>query len=248
MTHQEAAELLDLYLLGTLDPDDRREVEEHLATGCRECAEAMPAAAELNASILASVPLADPPPRLRGRILAMADPPRLRLRSQPHYLPWMAAAAAVALTIWVGSEARDKNEQLIAAREQIRTLTGEKEQINTALAFLSDPQTRPVNAKADLSKPRGTYFVNPRGGLLLIASNLPPLPAGKIYEMWLIPKGGAPKPAGLFRPDARGGAVHVQPGAVDAGNAAAVAVTLEPEGGSPAPTSTPFLVTPVAGL
>jgi hypothetical protein len=35
---------------------------------------------------------------------------------------------------------------------------------------------------------------------------------------------------------------------VDAGNAAAVAITLEPESGSAAPTSTPFLVTPVAGL
>jgi hypothetical protein len=248
MTHQEAVELLELYLLGTLDEDDQQGMEEHLATGCRDCARGLQEAADVNASILASVPLVDPPGRLRDRILSIVDPPKPKPRAQPHYLPWMAAAAAVALTVWVGREARDKNEQLTAAREQVRTLTDQKQQLDTALAFLSDPQTRPVNAKEDLSKPRGTYFVNAQSGLLLIASNLPALPPGKIYQMWLIPKGGAPKPAGLFRPDAKGGAVHVQPGAVDVPNAAAVAITVEPESGSAAPTTTPFLVTPVAGL
>ena len=52
--------------------------------------------------------------------------------------------------------------------------------------------------------------------MLLIASNLPPAPAGKIYEMWMIPKGGKPVPAGLFQSESTGAAMHIQPGPVDA--------------------------------
>lgn len=249
MTCQEARELLELYLLGTLDEAERRDVEEHLATGCERCARDLKAAADLNASVLASVPLVDAPGRLRERILAMVTPPtKVRPRPQPHYLPWLAAAAMLVLAVWLGNEARDKNDELAAVTRDKETLEQQKKQLDAALTFLRDPETRPVNAKEDLSKPRGTYFVNAQGGLLLIASNLPQLPAGKAYQMWLIPKGGAPRPAGLFKPDPRGGAVHVQPGAVDVANAAAVAITVEPEAGSTAPTTTPFLVTAVAGI
>jgi anti-sigma-K factor RskA len=78
--------------------------------------------------------------------------------------------------------------------------------------------------------------------VLLIASNLPPVAPGKIYEMWVIPKGGKPAPAGLFRSSADGTAVHVQQGPVDVSATAAVAVTLEDEAGATAPTSQPFIV------
>lgn len=247
MTCGEVRELLELYHLGTLDDDERREVGAHLRTGCVECAKALAAAAELNASILAGVPLVEPPPRLRERVVGMVAPPRPKPKAQPHFLPWMAMAAALALVVWLGSQARLKNRELEEAHRQLRALTAEKQEMDAALTFLRDPETRPAGGREDPAKPRGIYFVNARRGLLLIASNLPSLPAGKTYEMWLIPKGQAPRPAGLFRPDAGGGAVHIQPGGVDVANVAAVAVTVEPEGGSPAPTTAPFLVTPVAG-
>ena len=60
--------------------------------------------------------------------------------------------------------------------------------------------------------PRGKVFVNPSQGVLLIASNLPPTPADKIYEMWLIPKGAKPIPAGLFQSYQRGGPAHTPGG------------------------------------
>lgn len=248
MMCDDIRDLLELYTLGVLDEAEREHVEEHLKTGCATCTRALGTASELNASILASVPLVDPPARLRDRVVGMVAPPKPKPKAQPHYLPWMAMAAALALAVWVGSEARQKNQELAAEREQLRTLTAEKQQLDAALTFLRDPETRPVGTREGLNKPRGLYFVNAQGGLLLIASNLPQLPTGKTYQMWLIPKGQAPRPAGLFRPDARGGAVHIQPGAVDIANAAAVAITVEPEGGSTAPTTTPMLVTPVAGI
>jgi anti-sigma-K factor RskA len=88
-------------------------------------------------------------------------------------------------------------------------------------------------------------WVHPQRGVLLIASNLPPAPAGKAYEMWIVPKGAPPIPAGLFNSDPQGVATHVWSQPVNLASAAAVAVTLEAAGGVPAPTSTPLIV---AGL
>jgi anti-sigma-K factor RskA len=83
--------------------------------------------------------------------------------------------------------------------------------------------------------------VNPAVGVLLIASNLPPAPAGQIYEMWVIPaKGASPAPAGLFQSGAAGNALHFHQTQVAPGSA--VAVTLEPEAGSEKPTTTPLFV------
>jgi anti-sigma-K factor RskA len=91
-------------------------------------------------------------------------------------------------------------------------------------------------------------FVHPRLGVLLIASNLPPAASGRIYEMWLIPKGGAPRPAGLFQSEPAGTALHILSGPVDTSTLSVIAVTLEPDTGSPAPTTTPIIVAPIAGV
>jgi len=71
-----------------------------------------------------------------------------------------------------------------------------------------------------------------------MASNLDPLPAGKTYELWLIPKSGAPMPAGLFKPDAHGMAMMMpeNPEVPAWTDLKAFAVTVEPEGGTTTPT------------
>jgi anti-sigma-K factor RskA len=65
--------------------------------------------------------------------------------------------------------------------------------------------------------------------------------------MWVIPKGQNPLPAGLFRSDETGNAIHLQPGPVDAGSIAAVAVSVEPESGSAQPTTKPIIVAAMSG-
>jgi anti-sigma-K factor RskA len=87
------------------------------------------------------------------------------------------------------------------------------------------------------AKSKGRVFMNPSQGVLLIASNLQPAPKGKKYEMWVIPKGGKPVPAGLFQSQGDGSAMHIQRGSVDLTATAAVAVTVEDEAGAQAPTS-----------
>ena len=115
--------------------------------------------------------------------------------------------------------------------------------MSLAFAILSGPRTTEVSfGGAQPRPPQGKVFVNPSRGVLLIASNLPRTPADKIYEMWIIPKGANPVPAGLFQSQDDGNAMHVQPGMVDLASTAAVAVTVENEAGAGQPTTQPLIV------
>jgi anti-sigma-K factor RskA len=72
---------------------------------------------------------------------------------------------------------------------------------------------------------------------VLVVRQLPAAPAGKTYEAWVIPRGGAPKAAGLFHGGSAATVVRLrQP--VPRG--AVVAATVERAGGVPAPTGTPI--------
>src|SRR5207253_8149877 len=127
--------------------------------------------------------------------------------------------------------------------EQLGRNSAELARVQSALQFLNEPETEQVVfGKGKPQPPRGRVFVNPQRGVLLFASNLPPAPSGKIYEMWLIPKSGAPKPAGLFQSSTQNTALYILNSPVDRSNTKAVAVTMEPEAGSGAPTSTPIVV------
>jgi anti-sigma-K factor RskA len=78
--------------------------------------------------------------------------------------------------------------------------------------------------------------VRDRSSLIFLASNMPALPAQKAYELWLIPPKGAPVPAGVFKPDAHGGATVINPPLPTRVEAKAFAITVEPEQGSLSPT------------
>ena len=126
-------------------------------------------------------------------------------------------------------------------RAEAQRKTVELTRLTEAFALMNDPAAKQVVFGENAPKPRGRVFVNPQQGVLLLASNLTPAPSGKIYEMWIIPKGGAPAPAGLFQSQSDGTAMYLRKGAVDMASAAVIAVTLEPEAGSAAPTSTPLI-------
>ncbi len=64
----------------------------------------------------------------------------------------------------------------------------------------------------------------------LVAENLPAPPEGRVYEVWLMPKGGAtPQPTDvLFMPRSDGSAMAAIPGSVD--DVDQVLITDEPHG------------------
>ena len=126
---------------------------------------------------------------------------------------------------------RDRQQQLVQARDLIATLTSADAARFTLVASKTPPQ------------PQGkAIYVRKSGTLVFLATNMPALPAHKIYELWLIPENGAPVPAGLFRPDAQGNAALIKPPLSTGLQARTFAITIEPSAGSAAPTSKPIMV------
>ena len=84
-----------------------------------------------------------------------------------------------------------------------------------------------------------TLMVGPNRTATLHIKGLSAAPSGKTYEAWVIPAGGSPRPAGLFR-SGEDATVRLR-GAVP--QHAVVAVTEERAGGVNAPTHTPIFST-----
>lgn len=83
---------------------------------------------------------------------------------------------------------------------------------------------------------------NRRTGVIeLTVSDMPPLPVGKTYQLWLL-IGGSPVSAGTFNIWPGGRAMMHGQLAADALEASAFAVTLEPAGGSNKPTGPKYLM------
>lgn len=246
MRCEELRDMYELYALGVLEPEERREIEEHLERNCEVCTPAVKRAAAINAAILSFVPDAAPPRGLRDRVVASAGGGSKRFSWWPVWAVATAGLAVAAMTLYF--EQRDIGTQLAQVKVQLGDKTAEANRAGQILEFLNQPETKAVGFNGtEAAPPRGNFFLNPRSGVLMIASNLKRLEPGKTYQMWVIPKGkGAkPIPAGLFRSDERGGATHLQAGPIDVASLAAVAVSLEPESGSAQPTTTPIIVAPV---
>jgi hypothetical protein len=245
MTCEELNEEYELYALGLSGDAERAELESHLQSGCSTCSAGLKRALVTNASILQLAPDVTPPRSLRNRVLASVG-----VEKKPWgWISGFAAALAglFVAVVWFGAQDRQNEASLAAVQQQLQNSKAEFAQVQQALSMLNEPETKQVTFGAGKPQPpHGRVFVNARRGVLLLASNLPQAPAGKTYQLWVIPKGGAPKPAGLFQSDAGGNATYLSRGALDLSKTGAVAVTLEPEAGSPAPTTTPIIVAPVA--
>jgi hypothetical protein len=259
MTHEELRDFYELFALGVLEEPERAEISAHLARGCADCQAGIKGALRLNA-LLATLPeTIEPPRRLRQRILAgIGMEPGL---SRFWRSAWGLAALALAIVLVVVAIANRRGSQELAdtrdqlrrsafdlaqARQEIQRSSAEVKQVRSAFALLNLPGTREVVFGAGPAQPpRGRIFVNRQQGVLFMAANLPPVPSGKTYQLWLIPKGGAPVPSGLFQSDAQGNALFVRSGQVDPATAA-VAVSVEPEAGSSAPTTKPVIVAAVS--
>ncbi len=235
----------ELYALGVIDPEEKAEIDAHLRTGCAACETALREALAMNAMVMSMAPEVVPPARVKRKILTGVGVQRMSWG----WLAAMAAASMLMVALWLSVQERSRSAELAQARHNLIQVSAQRDRLMQALSFLDDPSTLPVSfGKGQPLPPHGNVFVHSKLGVLLIASNLPPAQAGKTYEMWVIPKGGAPRPAGLFQSEAGGTAMHILSGPLDTATLGAVAVTLEPEAGSAAPTSTPIIVAPVAGL
>jgi len=231
-----------LYALGVAEEPERTELAAHLARQCPVCKPGVEEAMRMVSAFSAVAPLKEPPKRLRRRVVLLAQPDRAY-----GWLSWALGAVSLCLGVgvaWFGIQDYQQERAISSLQARLERSAGRAERLEQTLEFLREPETREVTfgASGERQPPRGRVFVNATRGVLLLASNLPPLPGDRTYQFWLIPKGANPLPAGLFRSDAEGEALHLISQQVDLSRIAAVAVSVEPASGSPQPTTTPILV------
>ncbi len=238
MTHAEMNEFYDLYALGVLEPELAAEIETHIDEECAYCLEHVREASTVIAALANVAEPVQPPHRLRERVLGSVRQPKRSSYWTLAVASLSAACAALLLfSAWSAS-------QMGGLRKQLSGLRQERDELRSAVELLSKSDTRTVQfGRAE--HPHGRVLVNRTGGLVFVGSQLPALAADKTFELWVIPAAGAPRPVGLFRPNAAGDSVNVSSLAVSP-DTKAVAVTVEPRAGSAAPTTTPFLVVPLA--
>ena len=259
--HEQFAEDLALYALGALDDAERQKLEKHLeeCASCRRELDLLRGDLSLLALTTAGP---QPPARARQRLIsAIAAEPRLPVAgpaSDPQQRSWWTSSKWPALG-WAGALAlvfagigllrqnSTLHQNLVSLRAQLADHGSKLEQANEVVATLLDPDAEKIElvAVGNKPQPRGKAIYQRRNrNLIFFASNLPPLPAEKIYELCLFPaNGGAPIAAGLFKPDARGSATVVNPPLPKEVEAKNFAVTLEFESGShESPRGMPVIV------
>lgn len=223
MTCEELRGEYDAYALGTAVDPERSEISAHLQRNCPECTAGVRAAMAIVTAMANAVNTAEPPKRLRKRIIALVKPQGERSWAAA-LLPWGVAAVLAIALVSVALPGRGK---------------GSGARLEQVLSILNDPATKDVSFGEPSA--RGRVFVSPEKGVAFIAAHLPEIQADKTFELWVIPQSGNPIPAGTFARERDASAIYVRQGPVT--NAAAVAVTVEPRGGSALPTTTPFIVT-----
>jgi anti-sigma-K factor RskA len=244
--HERYAEDLALYALDALRGEDRARVDEHLAA-CAACRRELEQLRGDTALLALSTTGPRPPQRARQRLLdAVAGEPRVprivetsARRSWWGVLGWAAAAAVVIFAASLWRENLALKETLASTNSQAAKSLREMEELRRIAAPILEPEAQRVTlvGAKDPPQPQGkVFYLRNRGSLVLLANNLPPLPPQKAYELWLIPKSGAPIPAGVFKPDAHGSASVVNPPLAAGAEAKAFAITVENEAGSATPT------------
>jgi anti-sigma-K factor RskA len=253
--HDALRELIPLHAIGALTGAEREALESHLAR-CADCAAELRAFAPVGMALAQIAPQVDPPATLRAAILAAAQPRKTARVSTP-ILPWLAAAAMLVITAGMGFYVASLQRRIRALEGDLRAallrVDDSERRVNVALRAAADAQTplavltAPDVRRIDLAGQQAAPSASARAfwsrsrGLVITAANLPPLPAGRIYQLWFVAR-PAPVSAGLLRPDAGGSLTATFSTPPDVPNPTALAVTIEPEGGVPAPTGAMYLV------
>jgi anti-sigma-K factor RskA len=251
----EIVALVPAYAIGATDPEETLLVEKHLAD-CPEAVAELSAYSEITEALLATSPVIAPPADLGARIVAASRgssvpaqiirpdftlPPKTSdLRRWVWLVGTMTAAVAVLLiaanVVWI-SELR-----AVRQREDRLLRLLEEQNLNVASIGSGEARVAVLTSTAGQTDLIGTLVWNvEEQNALLYVSNLPDIPADRVYQLWLL-AGDLRISGGVFRVDTGGmGWLRFQPD-VAIENVQALGITAEPEGGSEAPTSDPILI------
>jgi anti-sigma-K factor RskA len=209
---------------------------------CPSCASEVRGFREV-ATSLAFATAAEPPPELRAQVLTAATrvrqlPPEVKSHARPRrarvwvpWVPWLSGAiatAAVAAAVIFGFSQAHTQQELNQARAQ-----------NQAIALvLSAPQVKLLTQTTTTGGVARVYLAAETHRLVVTTTGLAALPAGKVYQLWLI----GPKKivsAGLLPSATSGQTPPMLASGLVPGDK--LGLTVEPAPGSAQPTTTPIL-------
>jgi anti-sigma-K factor RskA len=265
--HEEMTALAPGYVLGALDAGERRAFEAHLAE-CPVCESEVRSLMPVVEAIGRAVPPASPSLGLRRRVVeavareagATAKTPR-SARSLLAVVP-LPLAALLVLSLGLGAYVMtlrtrigELEARLDVAAAQLAVATAattDARRVAVAAQSMGSVLAAPDLVRIDLAGQTSAPQASARAlwsrarGMVFSASDLPPLPAGRVYQVWVV-TADAPISAGLLMLDDAGRGIGVFETPPDVAPVA-VAVTDEPAGGMPKPTGSMYLVgQPAAG-
>jgi hypothetical protein len=155
-----------------------------------------------------------------------------------------AAALAEANRQSASAQAEAERQRQLASTTQ-QTLTREQAsaaEVRREIEIATAPDVKRIDLAGQPAAPRaaGRVFWSPSRGVIFTASNLPPLPPGRVYQLWYVTT-PAPVSAGLVSPDPSGQSRNLTPAAGPV-QPKAFALTIEPAGGVAAPTGAFYLL------
>jgi|HubBroStandDraft_1064217.scaffolds.fasta_scaffold20801_3 Anti-sigma-K factor rskA len=264
---QDLHTLTGAYALDALDEgSELTRFTRHL-TRCQSCASEVRGFREV-ATAMAFAATTEPPAEMRDQVMAAVArtrqlPPEIRTHARPKrargtapWIPWLSgvvATAAAVVAVFFGLAQSHTQNELNAARAQNHTLASAQARVE---AELSQARQHDQALAEILGAPHVTLLSHSttKGGvavvvldaatrqLVVATSGLPALPAGKVYQLWLI---GPVKivSAGLL-PTARSGVTTpvVATGLVKGDK---LGLTVEPAPGTKQPTTTPIVALPL---
>jgi anti-sigma-K factor RskA len=259
LSHSDLKGQAGAYVLGSLDPEERISFEAHLVY-CQECAAEVRSLRTLATVLVQGLPHVTPPLALRQRVLDQlhggsdarwpARPRSLARLWMPMAASLLVAAGAAAYAVRLQVRVTDLETRLELAIAQTSAAEGAlidtqrvSAELRSAMGVLAAPDLVRIDltGQAPASGASARALWSRARGMVFTASNLPPLPAGRVYQVWVVTV-PVPMSAGLFVPDATGAGLIYLMTPLDIPPPVAVAVTLEPAGGVPAPTGNPYLV------
>jgi len=245
-------ELLPFYVLDALTEEEKERVDSYLA----EHPEARQQLRELEAGASAlphGISPVEPPTHVKQALMkrvhadakartvaaASNEPSRRTLRFENVLRSLSLAAAAIAI-VWavvLSVQVTRLRDEIASLNERLTAQSESLQQIITNLPQTSPSNVITVSLKGTEVQPQvqGQLIADPTGqSAVLVIAGLPPLEAGRTYQVWLID--GAPVSAGLLTVDENGQGIFIVSSESEIGSFNSLGISIEPEGGSVQPT------------
>jgi hypothetical protein len=243
---QDSHSLAGVYALDALERGAERDRFDRHLQRCQSCASEVRGFREV-ATALAFAAATEPPPELRERVMTAVastrqQPPEIRTHARPRrsrgwapWVPWLSGAIATAgivIAVIFGFAQAHTQQELNQARAQ-----------NEAIAsVLAAPDAQLLTSTTTKGGVAVVVLSAEKRQLVVSTAGLPALPAGKVYQLWLIGKVRIVS-AGLLPPAEAGKTAPVLASGIVVGDK--LGLTVEPAPGTAQPTTTPILALPL---